>query len=265
MEKDAQIELAEECGVTVPQTWHFHKGERVGNDVVYPVFAKAAISINGSKADMRICQNREELQQIVDIKEYLVQEYIKKDYEVIIWGTSIGNGEYYMTGVTKKYRHIPVETGMSSFGVVERFEDHPGLDKNAIELFLKRLDYTGMFSIEMAVKDNKYYFLEINLRNDGKQHFSTAAGANLPEMYIKSLLGIPVEIPEVKYPTYYMGELTDFQHIKGGCITFTQWLKDLKRTDSFFIANWKDPMPFISELWTKIKDTFRYRLGFAGK
>ena len=168
-----------------------------------------------------------------------------------------------MTGVTRKVRHIPEEIGMSSFGIIERFEDHPNLDKDALERFLTQLNYTGMFSIEMAVKDEKYYFLEINLRNDGKQHFSTVAGSNLPLMYIYSCLSKPIPQPKPKYPTYYMGELTDFQHIKSRKITFYTWFKDLMRTNSFFILNMKDPIPFISELFNKIRDTFKYRFGLV--
>jgi predicted ATP-grasp superfamily ATP-dependent carboligase len=263
MNKQRQMAVAREAGITVPPTWFFHKGEKVTDDVIYPCFAKTDNSIYGSKADMHICNSREELQPLVDQKNYLVQEYIKKDFEIILWGTSLGNGEYFMTGVGHKLRHQPPEIGMSSFGIVESFEDHPGLDKAAVLRFLKALNYTGMFSIEMAVRNGKYYFLEINLRNDGKQHFSTVAGANLPEMYIKSRLNLPVEMPKMRYPTYYMGELTDFQYVKSGDIKWKDWLRDVRRTDSFFILNWRDPLPFASELWTKICDTIRYRLGLV--
>lgn len=264
MHKEIQMELASKCGITVPMTWLFHKGEIVHDDVVYPCFAKTAISIEGTKADMRICNNKDELQSLVYTKDYLVQEYIKKDYEIIMWGTSLNEKIYFITGISHKVRHLPVETGMTSFGFIEDFKNHPTLNISAVKEFLKNLNYIGMFSIEMAVKDDKYYFLEINLRNDGLQHISTVAGANLPEIYIKSMLGMPVEIPEVKYPTYYMGELTDCHHIGKG-VSFKEWLRDFRRTDSFFIANWKDPLPFVSELWTKVKDTIRYRFGKAGK
>lgn len=262
MKKDIQTKLAEEAGITTPKTWFFKKGERVTDDVIYPVFAKTDISLHGSKSDMCICKNREELQNAVERMDYLAQEYIKKDYEVILWGTSIGKNEYYIPCVTHKIRHMPVESGMSSFGIMEDFDLHKGLDMSTVQKFLKSLNYTGMFSIELAVKDNVYYFLEINLRNDGKQNFSTAAGVNLPKMYIQSLLSQPIEMPKVKTPTYYMGELTDYNHI-GHEISFKEWYKCFRKTNIFFIANWKDPMPFASELFTKIKDILRYRLGFV--
>lgn len=262
MKKDIQMKLAAEAGITVPKTWFFKKGERVSDDVIYPIFAKTDISLHGAKSDMCICNNKEELQKAVNRMDYLVQEYIKKDYEAIIWGTSIGKNQYYIPSVSHKIRHLPIETGMTSFGVMEEFSMHPGLDMNAVHRFLNALDYTGMFSIEFAVKDNVYYFLEINLRNDGLQNISTVAGANLPKMYIQSMLSLPVEIPKVKTPTYYMGELTDYQHI-GKTITFKEWYKCFKMTDCFFIANWKDPLPFVSELVTKVKDTIRYRLGLV--
>lgn len=259
MNKEIQMDIANKAGMTVPASWLFHKGEKITDDVIYPCFAKTSISLRGSKADMRVCNNREELQRAVNTMDYLVQEYIDKDYEVIIWGTSIGEKKYYMTGVTRKIRHIPLVTGMSSFGVVERFEDHPNLDKDALSRFLNLLNYHGMFSIEMAVKGDKYYFLEINLRNDGKQHFSTAAGANLPKMYVLSRLSKSIDIPNVVTPTYYMGELADYHHVGMRNISFTTWFKDLMHTNVFFILNKKDLRPFIAELKRTIKLSFQHK------
>lgn len=253
MDKDIQADIARQSGLIVPQSCFIPVGGSIPEDLSYPCIAKPHKSISGSKSDIRICHNYNQLLEVAGTKDFTVQQFIEKDYEIILWGTSIGNGEYYIPGVTRKIRQFPNEWGMSSFCALESFDKHPGLDYKAIITFLRNLQYTGMFSIEMAVKDGKYYFLEINLRNDGKQYFATAAGANLPLMYCRSLLGLPKEQVSVKLPTFAMGELTDIHHVFRGKISFLTWLRDLFRTKCFFILNFGDLRPFI---YQQIKQRF---------
>lgn len=245
MNKNIQMQIASESGLSVPKSWYIGVGEKIPQRMIYPCIAKPYKSIAGSKKDIRICRCEEDLAAVAGEKDYTVQQFIEKDYEVILWGTSIGNGDYYIPGVTKKIRQFPNEWGMSSYCVLESFNLHPGLNKDALYKFLKALNYTGMFSIEMAVKNGEYYFLEINLRNYGKQYFSTAAGANLPLIYIKGLLKQPFIPPKVKLPTYAMGELTDYHQLLRGKVSFCKWLRDLFRTKCFFILNFGDLKPFI--------------------
>ncbi len=248
MDQNLQMRVAQECGITVPRTWELPKGADILSDITYPCIVKAQWSIHGSKDEMQICSNEYELKKNLTHSGHLVQQFIDKDYEIIIYGTSIGTGKYYMPGVTHKIRQYPDNNGMSSFCVLEGFDKHPNLDKTTLERFLQKLNYTGMFSIEMAVKDGKYYLLEINLRNDGKQYFSTAAGANLPSLYIHSRLQRPIALPDPQYPTFAMGELTDFYQINRlPGFTFGKWIRDLLRTDSFFILNCLDPLPGLSD------------------
>ncbi len=218
MSKSEQMRIAQECGINTPKTWYYNKGDIVTDNISFPCFLKSDSSLTGGKSDMGICLNKYELQKMINQRSYIVQEYIDKDYEITIWGTSIGNNAYFMSGVGKKLRQFPNERGLSSYLVLESFENYKNLHEESLKNMLRKMQYIGMFNIEMAVKDNNYYLLEVNLRNGGKQHFSTVAGANLPEMYIQSRLGMPVDTPEVKYPTYCMGELTDYQFInkRGG-------------------------------------------------
>ncbi|MCM1139379.1 MAG: hypothetical protein NC453_12485 [Muribaculum sp.] len=245
MDKDIQLSIAEESGLSVPKSWHKARGNMFPSDLLFPIIAKPFKSIEGSKADIRICYSESELKQLDNNKEYTLQQFIEKDYEIILWGTSVGNGKYYIPGVTRKIRQFPNEWGLSSYCVLESFDKHPELKISDINNFLKKLGYTGMFSIEMAVKNGKYYFLEINLRNDGKQYFAAAAGANLPLIYIRSLLGEEFKPPLVKFPTYAMGELTDVRQVLRGKVGFFHWLLDLIRTKCFFVLNFGDIKPFI--------------------
>lgn len=256
MNKAIQMRIASECGIDVPKTWICDNETLIPHDIIYPCIAKVKDSIFNRGID--ICNTEDELTSTLKKNPCTVQEYIEKDYEIIIYGTSIGEGEYFLAGVTNKLRQYPRPDGMSSFCVLEDFSAHPNLDRNALLAFLKRLNYRGMFSIEMVARNGKYYLCEINLRNDGKQYFSTVAGANLPQMYINSLMGLPVELPKMKYPTYAMGEFTDIFQVASKQISLFSWLKDVVKTDTFFIINKKDLHPSFLELQTKISQIAKF-------
>lgn len=252
MDKKLQTEIARQCGVTVPKTWKIRKDGEIPEDMVYPCIAKPELSIKGSKSEIKICRNKDQLSQALNGRDYLIQEFIEKDYEAIMWGTSIDEDKYYIPGVARKMRQYPSEQGVTSYGVLESFQHHKTLNEGAIYRYLRDLGYQGMFSIEMAVKEDKYYFLEINLRNDGLQYFATTAGANLPVLYINSLIGKPFVEPKVKTPTYFMGETTDIKQILRKKVSALNWIKDLCRTKSFFILNLKDPIPYLYSFWGKM-------------
>lgn len=245
MAKSKQNELAKKYGVLTPESWECIKNSNLPEDIIFPCIAKPIKSIYGGKPEIRVCETREELENAIKSKDYLVQQYIQKDFEVTLWGTSLSDGEYYITGVTRKIRQYPTERDLSSYCVLESFQEHPNLNLQAIMQMMRALKYTGLFNIEMVVKDDKYYLVEINLRNGGKQHFSTVAGANLPLLYISSLLGIPCTLPKPKYPAYFMGELSDIRHVMAGRLKPLIWLRDLFRTKSFFMVNLSDTMAWL--------------------
>lgn len=252
MDKYVQMDIANECGLAVPKSWFIRKGDCIPDDMIYPCIVKPDVSITGSKSEIQICHNSEELMAVVSKRDYLVQEFIEKEYEAIVFGTWASGDKYYMPVVTRKIRHYPDDNGLSSYGRLESFGEHPGLDKSALIKFLRALDYKGMFSIELAVKGDKYYLLEINLRNDGKQYFSTVAGANLPWIYIESLLGHGFQEPKLKLPIQYMLETGDIFHVLRGKISLWKWLDDLMLTNTFFILNSKDIKPFVYKLIGKM-------------
>lgn len=256
MDKDVQMDIASRCGVIVPKTWKIKKSGSIPSDMIYPCIAKPELSINGSKAEIKVCQNQEELMQVISNRNYLVQEYIDKDYEAIIWGSSLSNRSYYVPGISTKIRQYPDRQGVTSYGVMQPFNDKTVIDLKAINEFLHHIHYTGMFSIEFAIKGNIGYLLEINLRNDGLQYFSTAAGANLPYIYINSLLGREFVEPTITTPLYFMGEITDFKQIFRKKVSTLGWLGDLFRTKCFFIFNWRDPKPFVYQLSGKLLSRF---------
>ena len=77
---------------------------------------------------------------------------------------------------------------------------------NSISNLIRTIGYVGLFSVEMmhCKTDEKFYFTEINLRNDGAESFVTKYGANLPLNHIEDLLGEPLTVQTEEHPGYYI-------------------------------------------------------------
>lgn len=63
MNKDKQIDLAEKSGLRILKSQYTTEGEISFGNVVYPCMVKPLNSTQGSKGDMRVCDNLNELQQ----------------------------------------------------------------------------------------------------------------------------------------------------------------------------------------------------------
>lgn len=254
MDKTVQMEIAEECGLTIPKSWSIAKDSALPVGIIYPCIVKPLVSKDGTKKEINVCHNKEDLvNSLKDSGELIVQEFIEKDYEISIAGVRGADGDICLSGVLRKIRQYPDMNGLSSFGVLEGFEKYPNFDREAVKKFLDRLDYRGIFCLDMAVKGGKYYFFEINLRNGGKSYFSTSAGYNLPLIYVKAICGLPFGGGAVK-SSYFMGETTDIKQVFKRNLSVLGWFRDLIRTNSFFMFNIKDPKPFFSQIFGKIKN-----------
>lgn len=254
MDKDVQMQYARQAGLDVPRSWHLKRGATIPEDMAYPCFCKPLCSAKGSKLYMKVCHTPQELIQQISHQDNLVQEYIDRDFEAMVWGSWTGGEDYCLIGMGRKIRQWPDDHSLSSYCVLEDPGLHPRLDMDKIKAFLRAMNYRGMFNLEFVVKDGKYYLIEINLRNGGKQHLTTAAEANLPYIFVKTLSGGAIDMPEVKRPTYLMDELTDCRQVVKGRIKARAWLRDFIHTDTFFIANWRDLWPFIYRFFSQSTD-----------
>ena len=123
-------------------------------------------------------------------------------------------------------------------------------------MFIKKIGYEGIFSIEFLCKDNAYYLLEINMRNDGCGWLYTAAGINYPYLWIKYSEGKITQdiIDSVKLNNHvYLMHENDMYNLVRGKVSLWQWIKDFHKTKAFYIANSKDPMPFIVSTWIHVR------------
>lgn len=253
MNKDVQCELAKECGLKVPASIIFDRGNEFPNNCSYPILLKPTNSNTGLKSDIHICNTYKEVEECLDkesdCRKYIVQEYIPKEYEINLIGVSTDKGVYIPGGI-KKLRHYPTIYSPCSYGIYLSC-DELGIDTTPIKKIMEKVGYFGPFSAEFLHYKGNNYFMEVNFRHDGLAYTATAAGANLLKFYIYE----DTHIKKIR-KTYMMDLSIDYCHVKKGTITKYQWLKDFLRTGCQLNFNWKDPMPTLCYYWNKILSKF---------
>ena len=252
MNKNFMFPLAEKCGLRTIKTWHLTKDEIETADLTYPILIKPNNSLGGQKSDIKISYDKDELLgNMHDGIDYILQEYIEKDYELNYLGVSLNHGEKVLApGVVRKYRHYPNIIGGSSFAAVETTDNYPEFNETCAKDFIREIGYEGLFSIEFVVKSGVCYFLEINMRNDGLGYFSTGAGLNLPLVWYHYCCGTPDNSQSLRLskPFYFLSELNDHKHISEGHLSWQGWFQSLRKADAFFILNRKDIKPGMAYL-----------------
>lgn len=251
-DKNIQCKLAKECGIKVPESIIYNrKDSPFPKQINFPILIKPNNSNNGEKSDIHICRNTEQLLDALNAQsicnEFIIQEYIDKDFEINLIGIASENGVYIPGGI-KKIRHYPTKQSPCSFG---QFLPIKNLikDVNPLIDFVKKTKYNGPFSIELIHKGDINYFMEMNFRHDGLAYATTASGVNLLDYYIHSL-----DRPrgDVK-PTFMMDLSIDFCHVKKGHITLLAWLKDFLKTGCQLNFNLKDVRPTFYYYLSKYK------------
>lgn len=243
MDKSTMCELAAQSGITIPFSVPYKVGEPIPDTVVYPCLVKPLKSIAGSKHDIKHFACREELENFLNedhlTKEYLIQQYIDKEYEILIIGCRTQKRQTITPAYLHEYRHIG-EGDVSSAGFVTQGLPTT-IDYRVIDIFLNRLNYVGPFSIEMGIESGKPYFFEINLRNDGTINYYTKIGVNIPLMLLENNPKIDSSNPP---KAYYIDEFSDFLNVLRGKITLAKWLKDFRKATVFKYYDSKDKRPF---------------------
>lgn len=188
---------------------------------------KPLISISGSKGDMRVCSNREELDDALasakHTKEFIIQQYIQNEADLLFLGIRLPNGEVWIPSLVKKpgvsstgeYTHAIVTTAISEH--LPEFEE--------VKAFVGTLNYVGPFSIEFGLEKEKNYFFEINLRNDGTSHYPLASGVNIAYVYYRACKGELTEADmcytQSEYPM--VDEVLDVRRVLSRELSFSEW------------------------------------------
>lgn len=251
MDKEVMSHLAKEIGLRVAKTWVI-ENKIITEEIEYPCITKPLSSVNGSKSDIKVCHSESELFHYLKDSTHSkiqVQKYIERDFEYQLIGCSLNGGqEVIIPGFSNILRSSETtNTGFLKYSPISDLK----YDKFKSIEFIRACNYSGLFSLEfIRGKDGLDYFLEINFRNDGNAYSVTAAGVNLPYIWVASMIGwdISDELNNEIKPILVMPEFTDIYQVLTGKISLTSWIKDLKNTDRFLYYNKMDMKPFYYEL-----------------
>ncbi len=241
--KDAQCALAEKCGITVPKSLTFNRNDSLDKIIFdFPVLLKPLNSTKGEKGDIHICHSISEVESALGEESYcqdfIVQEFIDKEYEIDCIGVRTEK-EMYVAGGIRKYRHYPPLIGAGAYGLFQPMNEYD-VDLDGLEKFLTQAGYYGPFSVEYLHKGDKNYFMEVNFRNEGLAYAATAAGANLHALYMN--LDMKIRKDKV-HKVYMMNYSLDFLYVKNGDLSLLTWIRDFLRTRCFININFKDLRP----------------------
>lgn len=266
MDKGYMLQQASASGLTIPftKTLKLNEGFCL-NDIPLPCLIKPEVSALASKKNFRICNTINDLKtSISEIRSQctrvVIQEYIRPKYEYLVYGVRTMQNEIIIPGGLIKLHTCSdvCNMGMMSYACITSDVPLQLGDFSTIRNFLSDLDYHGVFSVEFMITENKAYFLEINLRNDGTVYCTTQSGVNIPALWTMSALGKSISNLSSEYKrkrTYGMNEMNYIKYTlrRQSCI---KSISEILKTKAFSLIKWNDMRPVFAKI---IPWVFAYR------
>lgn len=261
IDKNTMTKLASEIGITCPKSHFVNKDTNVDElDLTYPCLIKPSHQKPGhyNEFKFKICKGESELKNTLRFvrsdSEFIVQEYVQKERDLLIYGGRMCDGKTILAGAMVRDRFA--DSGSASHGIMTNKIPNC-VDVTTINAFLERIEYYGLFSFEYGMKGENAYFFEVNLRNDGTSHYFFQAGANIPLAYVYSCAGLDyTHIPtSVEEERWFVDEVFDIENVIKGDITREQWKKDRKEATVFkyYDVNDLDPWRIVEKTkWKQI-------------
>lgn len=238
MNKEVQLNLASEVGFDIPET--FQK-----DTVSFPCLVKPVESIKGGK-HIAIANSQEELTKALDhyteSETYTIEQFLRKDREIVLTGLSYG-GNVIIPGYIEKIREI---AGGTTYSKVRLIDGLPSKIITSAESLILKVNYTGLFGIELIQVSDKYYFIELNLRNDATTYSFVYGGVNLPYLYNECVSNNRIQHLVFLQRSEYFSivENRDFCFVTTSKITLKQWLNCLKKSSCRYFADAEDKGPY---------------------
>lgn len=270
LDKNIMCSMANDCGLNIPKSVKCKWNTDISN-VTYPCIIKPNKHVLGQKSyfKTKILYHANELKELLahvnHENEFTLQEYIPKEKDILIIGCRMFDGTYAVPGAYIKDRWY--KGGDGSHGLLTA-NIPQSVNINAIKNFLERIDYYGAFSAEFGLYNNKAYFYEINLRNDGTSNHFNQAGANLNLAWVLACCGLDYKkiCNHISNEVWFIDEIADLQNVRDGIISKREWKKERKQAQAFMYWDARDPMPFrymvIKSYLMPLLDIYRILKGF---
>ncbi len=231
MDKHRQTDLAKQAGIRILDSQYSNTPDFSFNKVKYPCMVKPLNSTEGTKGDMKVCHNGHELREALangrHTKNFIVQQYIENEADLLFLGVAFSDGDVWIPAVVIKPGVSP--TGEYTHAIISTDIGKYLPEKNEVAQFVRSLGYKGPFSIEFGLEKGKNYFFEINLRNDGTSHYPLSAGVNIAAAYISDKP--QQQISNTEYEM--IDEVGDIRRVLYKELTFGRWFKSFRKAGSY--------------------------------
>ena len=246
MDKQVQVNLAQDCNIIIPKSSVKEIGVATIPFDTYPCICKPLSSIEGLKTQICICNDQvsldKELNSFGEKMRVQVQEFVKREYEMVVVGLAI-NGEVFIPGFIKKNRD---RKGGTTYATIYPISQLPNEVTESVKKFITHTHYEGLFGMELIYSKGKYYFVETNLRNDATTYAFGVAGVNLVLAYVMAKNGEEYhkEILKNLRQINSMVELNDFTHVMKFKLGLFRWIKERNACESLYFYNKNDMKPY---------------------
>lgn len=248
IDKNTMTALAEEIGILCPQSRKM-KWNSSFQDIEFPCLIKPSHQKPGhyNEFKTKICKNEKQLKRTLQLvrhdSEFILQQYIPKELDLLVYGGRMHDGKTVIAGAMVRDRWA--DSGSSSHGYMVG-EVPSCADVGKITEFLERIDYYGLFSFEYGIVGDKAYFFEVNLRNDGTSHYFYQAGANIPLAYVYSGAGLDYSEVQtvVSQKSWFIDEVFDIENVLKGKLAKSKWQKEMKEATIYKYYDPNDLVPY---------------------
>ena len=244
MNKLIQTDCAKKIGFDVPESVEGAIIEVGECNVPYPRIIKPVESIHGGKK-ISICHNEDDFKQSISLfghkDKVIVQQFVEKDYEIVIVGASL-HGEICIPGYVHKHRD---EKGGTTFSTIKSFDKLPPHLLTTCKKLIEEMNYQGLFGIELINKEDKYFFIEINLRSDATTYGVAKAGSNIPLALYECIINNgPLICDNIRGEIQSMVEFQDFIHVLRRTVSLPTWYKQLRNSQCRYFYSKEDKKPY---------------------
>lgn len=279
MNKEKQKSLASKFGLNVAKSVNVDIKDQsysLPYGIQYPCFTKTRAYTTGYKSTLHRCDNEKELRTVLDKlckmhnnMTIMVEEFKKIENEYAVVGFSDGN-KVCIPGVLKIISMAQGnDKGVACQGAIMPIKGYENLIEK-FSSFMLEIGFVGLFDIDFYLSEGSFYFGELNLRIGGSGYAVMKMGVNLPAMYVKSILGFPVDAmhSEITNVKTYVNERICLENWSDGYLSTKMFLHILNSSDISFVKDNNDRKPelaFKREMFFHLIKKFLLRWGIKKK
>jgi predicted ATP-grasp superfamily ATP-dependent carboligase len=267
LDKKSFYKLAMERGFPLPRTWFTdgaHDIDAIAREIECPCLIKPfqpnATWRETFDTRLFLADSPEMLKQLYALiypvhQDLIIQEYMPGDDSQVMWGVTYLDARHEPLAVWtgRKLRMYP--RGFGTATLAESMHE-PWIAENVVKI-LGAIEHRGYGVIEFK-RDRRDGKLKITEATGGRTWFPhslvTRSGINLPYIWYRDVLGLPVERQtRFEEGIKWIHEERDLKTVQlyflpEGRLTKRTWLESYRGRRTYAYAAWDDPRPFLTSV-----------------